>query len=97
LLQTGGGLNVPKYHFNIRKGDVLEEAIEPIEMDGPELLEEEAIEAARDLLAEGDLAGLDRRGWAFEVVAESGETVLNFAFADAVEPDLPAPDGNDEE
>lgn len=81
---------MPKYHFNIRKGDVLEEAVEPIDVDGPKLLKEEAIEAARDLLAEGDLVGLDRRMGAFEVLDESGETVLNFAFTD-----LPESDEND--
>jgi hypothetical protein len=79
---------MPKYHFNIRKGDVLDRAHEPIEIEDPEKVDEEAIEAARDLLAEGDLAGLDRRMWAFEVTDESGQTVLTFKFEDAVEPDV---------
>ncbi len=79
---------MPRYHFNIRKGDVLEKADEPIEVEDPEKVDEEAIEAARDLLAEGDLVGLDRRMWAFEVTDESGETVLTFKFEDAVEPDV---------
>ncbi len=83
---------MPKYQFNIRKGDLLEEAIEPLEIDRLDLVEEEAIEAARDLLAEGDLKGLDRREWAFEVLDESGEMVLNIPFSDAVEPDMPEPD-----
>jgi hypothetical protein len=78
-----------KYYFHIRKGDVLEEAPEPIEADGPEAVEEEAIEAARDLLAEGDLSGLDRRLWSFEVADESGTTVLSLPFSEAIEPDLP--------
>ena len=52
-------------------------------------MEEEAIEAARDLLAEGDLIGLDRRLWLFEVADESGTTVLTLPFSEAIEPDLP--------
>jgi hypothetical protein len=88
-LQKPGELDVPKYFFNIRKGDVLEEAADPIEIDALGEINEEAIEAARDLLAEGDLVGLDRRDWAFEVLDEGGEVVLEFAFKDAVEPDLP--------
>jgi len=78
-----------KYYFHIRKADVLEEASEPIDVDGSEALEEEAIEAARDLLAEGDLIGLDRRLWLFEVADESGTTVLTLPFSEAIEPDLP--------
>jgi hypothetical protein len=78
-----------RYYFHIRKGDVLEEASEPIDADGPEAVEEEAIEAARDLLAEGDLSGLDRRLWSFEVADESGTTVLSLPFSEAIEPDLP--------
>ena len=50
---------------------------------------QEAIEAARDVLAEGDLQGLDRREWVYEVADESGATVLVLRFEDALEPDLP--------
>jgi hypothetical protein len=78
-----------KYYFHIRKGDVFEEAPEPIEADGQEGVEEEAIEAARDLLAEGDLIGLDRRLWSFEVADESGTTILSMPFSEAIEPDVP--------
>jgi hypothetical protein len=78
-----------KYYFHIRKVDVLEEAPEPIEVDSSEALEEEAIEAARDILAEGDLIGLDRRLWSFEIVDESGTTVMTLPFSEAIEPDLP--------
>jgi len=95
LLYSSRGADMPKYYFHIRKGEVFEEASEPIEVNLPEDVEEEAIEAARDLLAEGDLAGLDRREWAFEVADEDGETVFNLSFADAIEPDLPAPDNTE--
>jgi hypothetical protein len=83
---------MPKYYFHIRKGDVFEEAVEPIEADGREAVEEEAIEAARDLLAEGDLVGLDRRLWVFEVADESGTTILSMPFSEAIEPDVPDED-----
>ena len=77
------------YYFHVRKGDELERAAEPLPLDGPEALEDEAVELARDLLAEGDLAGLDRREWIFEVEDEAGATVLVFPFSEAIEPDIP--------
>ena len=80
---------MPRYYFHIRKGDVLVDDPQGIEVAPPEALEEEAVEAARDLLAEGDLQGLDRREWAYEIADQSGATVLVFRFEDAVEPDLP--------
>ena len=80
---------MPHYYFHIRKGDVFAEDAEGIEVPEAGSLEEEAIEAARDLLAEGDLQGLDRREWVFEVADGSGATVLVLRFVDAVEPDLP--------
>ncbi len=77
------------FYFHIRKGPELERAVEPITLANSEDIAEEAIELARDLLAEGDLAGLDRRGWVFEVEDEAGVIILNFPFSEAVEPDLP--------
>jgi hypothetical protein len=80
---------MPRYHFHIRKGEVLVEDPEGTEVSETETLEDEAVEAARDLLAEGDLQGLDRREWVFEVADESGATVLTLPFSEAVESDLP--------
>jgi hypothetical protein len=60
-----GRLPVPRYYFHIRKGDVLVEDPEGTEVSETETLEDEAIEAARDLLADGDLQGLDRREWVY--------------------------------
>ena len=80
---------MPRYSFHIRKGDVLVEDPDGREVAQTEPLEDEAIEAARDLLAEGDLQGLDRRAWRYEVADESGEPVLILRFDDAVGPDLP--------
>ena len=79
-----------RYYFHIRKGDLLVEDADGIDVTEAGSLEEEAIEAARDLLAEGDLQGLDRREWVYEVADESGATVLVLRFEDAVEPDLPS-------
>jgi hypothetical protein len=88
---------MPRYYFHIRKDDVLVNDPEGVEVAATESLEEEAIEAARDLLAQGDLQGLDRREWVYEVADESGTTVLTLPFADAVEPDLPqSPGGPDD-
>ncbi len=80
---------MPRYHFHIRKGEVLVEDPEGTEVSETEALEDEAIEAARDLLADGDLQGLDRREWVYGITDESGATVLTLPFSKAVEPDLP--------
>ncbi len=84
---------MPLYFFHIRKGDVLVEDPEGTEVSETEALDEEAIEAARDLLADGDLQGLDRRVWVYEVADESGTIALTLLFSEAVEPDLPEADG----
>ena len=84
---------MPRFYFHIRKGDVLVEDPEGTEVSETETLEDEAIEAARDLLADGDLQGLDRREWVYEVADESGATVLTLPFSEAVEPDLPEREG----
>ena len=80
---------MPRYFFHIRKSGLLEEAPQAVELPEGSSLAEKTTELARDLLAEGDLAGLDRRDWVFEVADESGQPVLMFYFADALEPDLP--------
>lgn len=80
---------MPRYYFHIRQGDILIRDPEGIEVAETEALEEEAVEAARDLLADGDLQGLDRREWLYEIADESGSTVLTLLFSEAVEPDLP--------
>ena len=80
---------MPRYFFHIRKGEVLEETSKAVEVPESADLAEEATELARDLLAEGDLAGLDRREWVFEVVDEDNQPALTFPFVEALEPDLP--------
>ena len=81
----GGAANVdawmPRYFFHIRKSGLLEEAPQAVALPEGSSLAKEAIELARDLLAEGDLAGLDRQDWVFEVADESGQPVLMFYFA----------------
>ena len=83
---------MPRFFFHIRKGEVFDRDDEGRKVDATGSLSEEATEASRDLLAEGDLQGLDRREWVFEIADEAGETVLTFPFEAAIEPDLPEPD-----
>ena len=78
---------MPRYFFHIRKSGLLEEASQAVELPEGSSLAEKTTELAHDLLAEADLAGLDRRDWVFEVADESGQPVLMFYFADALEPD----------
>ena len=83
---------MPRYFFHIRKGDVVDQDSVGREIAATEVLREETIEAARDVLADGDLQGLDRREWVLEVADESGGIVLTLPFVDAIEPDMPDPD-----
>ena len=46
-----------RYYFHIRKGDTLEEDIEGAEFPSPYAAREEAIQAAREILAERVLTG----------------------------------------
>lgn len=82
---------MPRYFFHIRSSDVLVEDQEGFEVSESGSLEEEAVEAARDLLAEGDLQGLDRREWVFEVADESGTILLKLPFIEAAEADFSPP------
>ena len=82
---------MPRYFFHIRKGDAVDQNSEGREIAATEVLREETIEAARDVLADGDVQGLDRREWVFEVADESGGIVLTLPFVDAIEPDMPDP------
>jgi hypothetical protein len=82
---------MPRYFFHIRKGDAFDQDSEGREIATTSVLREEAIEAARDVLADGDLQGLDRREWVFEVADKSGGIVLTLPFVDAIEPDMPDP------
>ncbi len=80
---------MPRYYFHIRKGAVLVEDQDGTEVSEAESVEEKAIEAVRDLLADGDLQGLDRRPWVYEVADATGSTVLLLPFKAAEEADLP--------
>lgn len=46
-----------------------------------------AIEAARDMLAEGVREGLDRSHWQIFVEDEQGQTILSLPFSDALRRD----------
>jgi hypothetical protein len=80
---------MPLYVLRARIGNALVRTSEGIEAATDEGLEEQAVEAARDLLAQGDLQGLDRRDWVFEVADESGTIVLTLPRMAAAEAEVP--------
>lgn len=82
--------HMPRYYFHIRKGDVLVEDQDGTEVSEAGSVEEEAVEAARDLLADGDREGPDRREWVYEVADATGATVLLLPFEAADEADFSA-------
>jgi hypothetical protein len=74
-----------RYFFHVRNAEGVIQDVEGIDIPEGEALHDEAVEAARDLLALGDREGSDRRDWVFEIVDESGQSALTLAFADAAE------------
>ena len=75
---------MPKYRFEFRE-DFADEAIEGVELQNDAAAEIEAERAAREFMARGIYAGLDRSGWVARVIDESGHVVATVKFSDLVE------------
>ncbi len=66
---------MPKYFFHLRNGGILEEDPEGSEFENDLLAKEEAIRAAREILAEKVQSGDIIDGQQFELVADDGRLV----------------------
>lgn len=71
---------MPRYFFHIRQGDHFEEDLEGAEFETPEKAVQEAILAARELLAGKILAGEVIDGQTFEVMDEHRALVDRIPF-----------------
>ncbi|WP_409934801.1 DUF6894 family protein [Rhizobium leguminosarum] len=75
---------MPKYFFHIRRNDVFEEDLEGIDLASPEQAREEAVAAAREIVAEGIRRGDPADGATFEIMTEEGSLVATVPFRSAV-------------
>lgn len=71
---------MPRFYFNVRDGDTVITDQEGIELAGKSDAAEEAMQAARDLLADQLKHGARLESKSFEVVNDTGETVLTLPF-----------------
>ena len=78
------GARMPRFFFHIRDSDGLVEDPEGIECRDPSAIRDEAVGAARDLMADHIRKGFDVSGWSYEVVDERGRPILTLRFAEAV-------------
>jgi hypothetical protein len=78
------GDEMPRYYFHVRKDGVLEEDLEGVEFPTLNHAHIEAIQAAREILAEKVLADDVIDGQRFEITAEDGTLLLDVPFRSAL-------------
>ena len=76
---------MPRYFFHVHEAAGVTEDPEGAECQDEAAARKEAIEAARDIMAEHVRKGLDVSGWSFEIVDERGRPALIVPFAEAVQ------------
>ncbi len=75
---------MPRYFLHVREaGDLVED---PDGVDFPDVAAArmEAVEAAREIMAEHIRKGLDVSGWSFEIADGSGRPVMTVPFSEAI-------------
>jgi hypothetical protein len=73
------------YYFNIRTGGGLVEDPEGDTYPDLRAAREEALAEARDMIAEGDQIGEDRRSWRFEITDRANQHVLTVEFLEGLD------------
>ena len=73
-----------RYYFHVRNHGVLEEDLEGAEFSSVEAAYDEALKAARKIVAEKVLADDVINGHCFEITAEDGEVVSRVPFRSAL-------------
>jgi hypothetical protein len=74
------------YYFNIRTESSLMEDPEGNRYSDLQAARDVAIAMVRDMIAEGDQQGEDRRGWHVEIMDRANQQVLAVAFAEVLGP-----------
>lgn len=75
---------MPRYFFHIREGSELIEDLEGVDLPDIASVEEEAIQAAREILADRIKSGKVIDGQAFHVVDANGARVAQIPFKAAL-------------
>lgn len=75
---------MPRYFFHIRQGDELFTDDEGEELADLNAVRNEAVESARELMADDVAQGRPSELRVFEVTDEHGNTVLTLPFEDAI-------------
>ena len=73
-----------RYYFHVRHDETLVRDLEGAEFETLELAREEAVQAAREILAERLIKGDVIDGEIFEITLENGEIVAAIPFRDTV-------------
>ncbi len=76
---------MPRYFLHVREAGDLVEDPDGTEFPDEAAVRKEAVEAAREIMAEHIRKGLDVSGWSFEVVDEDGRPVMSVPFSEAVQ------------
>ncbi|MBC7314640.1 MAG: hypothetical protein H5U11_19270 [Rhizobium sp.] len=71
---------MPRYYFNIRKADALEQDPEGSEFPSLDQAYDEAVKAAREMLAEKLMADEVIDGQRFEITSADGEVLREVPF-----------------
>jgi hypothetical protein len=71
------------YYFNVRTPSGLIEDPEGETYSSLQIAREDALAKARDMIAEGDQKGEDRRGWRFEIMDRANQHVLTVMFSES--------------
>jgi hypothetical protein len=83
---------MPRYFFNVRDGENVDEDVEGSDLDGFTAVESEAMTSAKEIIAEALLSGRPAPlGHRFEVRDEKGNLILEFLFARAAQEAGPQP------
>ncbi len=72
------------FYFGLWDGYQLDPDEQGVELRGTEDAFEMAVKMAREILAEAQLRGEDRSGWAFRVHDERGRRLFTFRFTAAL-------------
>ena len=75
---------MPKFYFNVRTNDCFDEDTLGSELPSLDAARDEAIQAAREMVAEKVLAGALIDGQRFEIVGEDGALLLEVPFRSAL-------------
>ncbi len=76
---------MPRYFFHVREAADLVEDLDGIEFPDDAAAGAEAIEAARDIMAEYIRKGQDVSGWCFEIADGSSRPIMTVPFSEAVQ------------